>query len=214
MTPIRAAVFSALLIAFLLPYRAGGQALPTASQTVHLSAFAGGTGVYTNLAGGRNLSITAGVDLTIFTLRGYHPSIEVRGTYPIHTGTVDSQKSALGGIRIDRQFNNLRPYVDVLFGRGEIDYQSGGYVVGPITYISSTTNVYSLGGGLDYDFTDHLSLKVDLQSQFWSTPVVPSNHIHPTVGTLAIVYRFGNNHPRHHIPPAPPATPAPRTTPQ
>lgn len=219
MTLIRAAVLPALFLIFLLlPRQAAAQALPTATQTTHLSAFAGGTGVYTNFYGGRNLSITAGADLTISSFRGYHPSIEVRGTYPFHNGSVDSQKSALAGIRIDRQFNNLRPYVNFLIGRGEIDYQNGGYqpIGGNITYISSTTNVYSPGGGLDYDLTDHFSVKVDLQAQFWNaagdTPAPSMRGIHPIAGTLAIVYRFGNNHPSHRIPPPPPpATPQPPT---
>jgi opacity protein-like surface antigen len=218
MTLIRAAALPAFLITlFLLPHRAVAQALPTATQTAHLSAFAGGTGVYTNIEGGRNLSITAGADLSISSFRGYHPSIEIRGTYPVHNGAVDAQKSALAGIRIDRQFGNFRPYVDFLIGRGEIDYQNGGFISGPITYISSTTNVFSPGGGVDYDFTDHLSLKVDLQYQFWKVPgepapIVPSGNIHPTVGTLGVVYRFGDSHPSHHAPPPPPAAPQPPPT--
>jgi Outer membrane protein beta-barrel domain len=210
MTLIRAAVLPAFLcILFFLPYRAGAQALPTATQTTHLSAFAGGTGVYTNLEGGRNLSFTAGLDLSISSFRGYHPSIELRGTYPVHTGSISSQKSALGGVRIDRQFGNFRPYANFLIGRGEIDYQNGGFIIGPITYLSSTTNVYSPGGGVDYDFTDHFSLKADFQYQFWSTPVVSSGSIHPKATTLALVYRFGDNHPRHRPPPPPPAAPQP-----
>ncbi len=134
MTLTRAAVLPALLLAlFVLSHRAAAQALPTATQMTHLSAFAGGTGVYTNLEGGRNLSITAGLDLSIYSFRGFHPSIEVRGTYPVHTGTIDSQKSILAGARIDHQYGNFRPYADFLLGRGEIDYQSGGFTVGPIT---------------------------------------------------------------------------------
>jgi hypothetical protein len=211
MTLTRAAALPALLLAlfFLLSHRASAQALPTATQTAHLSAFAGGTGTFTDLEGGHNLSITAGADLSIFSFRGYHPSIEIRGTYPFHSGTIAGLKSFLAGGRIDRQYGNFRPYADFLLGRGQIDYQSGGFIAGPITYISSTTNVYSPGAGVDYDFTDHFSLKADFQYQFWSTPVVSSGSIHPKVGTRALVYRFGGSHPRHHPPPPPPATPPP-----
>lgn len=203
MTLTRAAALPAILLALLLlSHRAVAQALPTATQTAHLSAFAGGTGVFTDLLGGHNLSITAGLDLSISSFNGFHPSIELRGTYPIHSGTIAGLKNGLIGGRIDHQYGNFRPYADFLLGRGQIDYQSGGFIVGPITYISSTTNVYSPGGGVDYDFTDHFSVKADFQYQFWNTPVVASGSIHPAVGTLALVYRFGDNHPRHHPPPA------------
>src|SRR5271167_365690 len=76
------------------------QAVPTASQTLQLSAFGGLTGVFTDLEGGHNLSITAGIDLAFLSLHGFHPAAEVRGTYPIHAGTINSQKNVLGGIRV------------------------------------------------------------------------------------------------------------------
>lgn len=179
---------------FLLAHTANAQAVPTATQTFQLSAFGGASGVFTDLEGGHNLSITAGIDFAFLSLHGFHPAVELRGTYPIDSGTISSQKDILGGLRVDRQYRYVRPYVDFLVGRGEIDYQNGGFVSGPLTYLSTSTTVYSPGGGVDLDVSHNLSLKADYQYQSWSTPVVPSGTIHPSVVTLGAVYRFDFNH--------------------
>ena len=44
------------------------QAKPAGTQQLQLSAFAGLTGTFTDLSGGKNLGITAGVDLTFLRL--------------------------------------------------------------------------------------------------------------------------------------------------
>jgi hypothetical protein len=177
----------------LLVPAAGAQAVPTASQGLQLSTFGGLTGVFTGLENGHNLSLTAGVDLAFLSLHGFHPAAEIRGTYPIHGGTINSQKSILGGIRVDRQYGFVRPYVDFLAGRGEIDYLSGGFTIGNLTYLSTTTTVYSPGAGVDLDITHHWSFKGDYQFQSWSTPVVSSGTIHPNVVTFAVVYHIDFN---------------------
>jgi hypothetical protein len=183
-------------VIFLLVHAASAQAVPTASQALQLSAFGGLTGVFTGLENGHNLSLTAGVDLAFLSLHGFHPAAEIRGIYPMDTGTISSQKSLLGGIRVDRQYGFVRPYVDFLAGRGEIDYQSGGFTIGNLTYLSTSTPVYSPGAGVDLDLTHHWSFKGDYQFQSWSTPVVPSGTIHPSVVTFGVVYHIDFN--RHH----------------
>ena len=45
------------------------QVASTATQQLQLSAFAGGTGTFTNFDGGKNLDITAGADLTTLERR-------------------------------------------------------------------------------------------------------------------------------------------------
>src|SRR3954454_25215696 len=101
-------------------------ALPTASRTLQLSAFGGFSGVYTGLAGGKNLSITAGGDLGFLPYRGMRPSLEVRGTYPMNKGDIDPQKNILGGLKVDFLLSHrIHPYGDILFGRGEMKYGSG-----------------------------------------------------------------------------------------
>jgi hypothetical protein len=178
-------------------YIGNAQVSPTATQQLQLSAFAGGTGTFTNLDGGKNLDITAGADLTYFGLRFVRPSLELRGSYPVDTGTISSQKSFLGGLKVEHAFGRLHPYADFLLGRGEIDYQQGGFAVGDILYLSSTSTVYSPGGGVDYNFVGQIDLKADVQYQHWDTPVVSSGVIHPVAVTLGAVYRFDFN-PRHH----------------
>jgi hypothetical protein len=173
------------------------QVAPTATQQLELSAFAGGTGTFTGLEGGKNLDITAGADLTFVGLRLVRPSIELRGSYPIDKGTISSQKGFLGGAKVEHPFGRLHPYVDFLIGRGEIDYGAGGFAVGNVLYISSTSTIYSPGGGVDYNVARQIDLKADVQYQHWDTPVVASGVIHPVALTLGAVYRFDFN-PRHH----------------
>ena len=173
------------------------QVASTATQQLELSAFAGGTGTFTGLEGGKNLDITAGADVTFLGFRLLRPSFEVRGSYPIDKGTINSQKSFLLGPKVEHRFGRLHPYVDFLIGRGEIDYGAGGFAVGNVLYISSTSTIYSPGGGVDYNVAHQIDLKADVQYQHWDTPVVASGVIHPVALTLGAVYRFDFN-PRHH----------------
>jgi len=178
----------------LLVHSASAQAAPTATQTLQLSAFGGLSGVFTGLEGGHNLSVTAGLDLAFLSFHGFHPAAEVRGTYPLDSGTINSQKNFLAGLRVDRQYGHLRPYIDFLAGRGEIDYLNGGITIGSLTYLSSSTPVYSPGAGVDFELSHHLAFKADYQYQRWSTPVTLSGTINPSVITLGAVYRFDFNH--------------------
>jgi hypothetical protein len=83
------------------------QSVPTANRQLDLSVFAAGTGTFTRIAGGKNLSFTAGADLTYLPLRLLRPSLEIRGTYPVDTGHIDSQKSFLVGPKVEHPFGRL-----------------------------------------------------------------------------------------------------------
>ena len=96
--------------------------MPPASQTSNLSVFAGATGVYTGIKGGRNLGFTAGGDLAIRGFFGLRPAVEVRGTYPVDDGRIDYQKHIEGGVRVERPIRRFHPYGDFLIGRGQINY--------------------------------------------------------------------------------------------
>lgn len=197
MRPRQLGAALALFLLIPLARMASAQANPTALQLFQLSAFGGFNGTYTDILGGRNLGITAGVDLDVYSFHGFHPSLELRGTYPIHSGTIDSQKDFLAGVRVDHSFGRLRPYADFLVGRGQIDYQHSGFQVGNLIYLASNTFVYSPGVGLDIDLTHHWAAKGDLQYQSWDTPVIPGGTIHPKVITAALVYRFDFNQGYH-----------------
>jgi hypothetical protein len=167
---------------------ARGQAMPTATQESSLSVFAGATGVYTGVGGGRNLSFTAGGDFSLHSFFGFRPAVEVRGTYPIHDGGVDDQKSILAGVRVERPIGRFHPYGDFLIGRGEIDY------INSNSYLYTSTPVYSPGAGFEYDLTPHFAFRVDAQDQHWDTPVNRSGSAWAKQGTLAVTYRFNFNH--------------------
>lgn len=197
---------------------AGAQSSFTATQPLALSAFGGATGNWTGLDGGRNLGITAGADLALPTYRRFRPVLEVRGTYAVDGGHIDAQKEFLGGLRVERQYTRWHPYVDFLIGRGQIDYQSGGFTYGAFTYLSSTTTVYSGGGGVDFDVSHHFAVRGDIQVQHWDTPFPSSTNvipivvaagrlrpetvvvatapqtIYPKMATVGVVYRFDFNH--------------------
>jgi hypothetical protein len=181
--------------ALILPPAAHAQqALPTATQALQLSVFGGFGGVYTGLSGGKNLDVLAGADLGLPPVHGIRPTIELRGAYPVDSGEVDSQKNILGGIKTEFLLRRrLRPYADVLFGRGEIDY-NGGYQFANQIYLLTTTNVYSFGGGVDYDLTEHFALRLDGQFQKWGYAPTASGNIYSKTGNAALVYRFNFGH--------------------
>jgi hypothetical protein len=167
------------------------EAHPTAVRNLQLSAFGGVSGVFTGLSGGKNFSLTAGVDLALPPWRSVRPSLEVRGTYPADRGLVAAQKSVEGGLRVDFLLNHrIHPYGDFLFGRGQMNYRDG-YIYNNEFYYLTTTYIDSAGLGFDCDVSDHLSLKVDAQAVRWGSAPTTSGRIYSTVGTLGIVYRFG-----------------------
>lgn len=166
----------------------------TAVQDLGISAFGAGTGNWTNLSGGRNLALTAGGDLAFLSFRRFRPVLEIRGTYPFYEGHVDRQKSAMGGVKIERQFGKFHPYINFLVGRGVIDFENGGYLNSGYLYIRTVSTVYSPGVGLDYDISRHWSAKADFQYQHWDTPAVTSGVVNPRLISAGAIYRFDFNH--------------------
>jgi len=190
---VKLALFTAVSA---LTHAASAQAAPAGTQKLQLSAFAAATGTFTGLEGGKNLAITAGADITFLGFRQFRPSFEARGTFPIDKGQISSQKNFLLGPKVEYPLGKFHPYVDFLFGRGQIDYHAPGFILGNTLYIDSNTFIYSPGVGVDYNLTHNLALKADAQFQHWNTPVVSSGAIHPTALTLGVVYNFDLN-PRH-----------------
>ena len=172
-----------------------GQARSTATETSRLSVFGGANGTFTGLESGRTTGITAGVDVSFRRFFTLLPSVELRGTLPLIKGKVDSQKNVLAGVQIAKPLGPLRPYADVLFGRGQIDYH-GGFPDprGQFTYFRTVSNVIAVGGGVDLDLTPHFALKADVQYQRYDTPVTVSGNLYSKALLGAIVYRFDFNH--------------------
>ena len=181
---------AAALTAVVLP-RARAQAAPTAIRSLQLSAFAGGSGVYTGLSGGKNVSVTAGLDLGFRTFFSLRPSVEVRGTYPVDNNGVNDVKSVLGGLKVAKELGRVQPYADLLFGRGAVDYIHG--AINPsdtVEYLENPTNVLSPGVGVDLRLTENFSFKADLQYQRFDTPVTTSGVLYAKPITLGVVYRL------------------------
>jgi len=196
--------FALLLATVSLAASAHAQATETAYQPLALSVFAGATGTFTGIPAdtgsgqAKNLGITVGVDLRIGHFGNFLPSAELRGSYPVHKGTIASEKLALGGLKVERPIfgGRVHPYGDILFGRGEIDYQGGGYYV-PATsliYYYTVSNVVSPGLGVDLDVTHNFAVKVDAQFEHFETPVNTSGAVYAKALTAGVVYNFDFNH--------------------
>lgn len=182
---------------------------PTAVRRLDLSGFGLVTGVYTGLGSspldnggvygpeGHNIGITAGADLGFYSLFGLRLGGEVRGEASIKSGQVVGEKSILGGLRLTHEpsgyglFGRVRPYADVLAGRGELKYQNGGYPVQGALYLSNTSPVYAGGGGFEYDITRSFSFKGDALFERWRSPVALHGHTYSKQGSIGIVYRYG-----------------------
>ncbi len=185
-------VKSTVVLAFMSPPAVFGQAMPTATRNLQISGFSGMTATHMGAFSGGNVGVTAGVDLGFRSVYSLYPSLEVRGTYPLNNGQVDSEKNVLGGLKLAKVYGRFNPYADLLFGRGQINYGAG-YATpsGQFYYVQSVSNVISPGAGLDLHMTNQFSLKADGQFQRYSSPVSDSGHAFSTALTLGIVYRFG-----------------------
>lgn len=173
------------------PTCAVAQAAPTASRRLGIALFGGLTGTYTGLQSARNLAVTAGVDLDFAPTRGFYPSAEVRGTYPVYGGVLDDQRNVLGGLKVARSYGRVHPYVDLLGGRGQINYHNGYPSLDPhIFYLQSAGNVFAAGGGLAVDALKGIRVRADAQAQRYSTPVTTTGRIIADAFTLGIEYRF------------------------
>jgi hypothetical protein len=184
-----------MLMSVPLVSLAGAQALPTATQTLTLSAFGGFSGVDVGFGGTRNLGATLGADVGFRHFAGLQPAVEVRGTYASGGHIVSNYKTLLIGGRVARTFGRIQPYADFLYGRGILDYGNGGYPNANYTllYTHSAGNVFSPGGGINLTVTEHIAAKIDGQYQRFATPVTASQIIYTVPLTFGVEYRFDFN---------------------
>jgi hypothetical protein len=180
----------------MLARQAAGQAMSAATTTLQLSAFGGASERATRIAGAKNTDITAGIDLGFLPSHGWYPALELRGSLPMASGLVDSEKEFLGGILLGRRLGSgpgpVRPYANVLVGRGQVTYFGAGQQVPGqnVFYTMSHTLVLSPGGGLEIDVSRSFALKLDAQAERYSSPVTASGHAWAAVATVGVVYRL------------------------
>lgn len=171
---------------------ARGQATATATAGLQLSAFGGATGTYTGIGLGKNLSITAGADVTFRPFFfGLFPSVEVRGTFPVDKGSVAGEKNVLAGLVVARHLGRIQPYGDILVGRGELKF------VKPYpnpadteVYIQTASAVISPGAGANVFFTPNFALKGDFQFEHYESPVTASGAVYSKAFTLGVTYHL------------------------
>lgn len=169
-----------------------GQAATTASRVIDISPFASISEVSTGIGAGRNTSITAGVSFRFERRLGLSSSAELRGTTPTSSGSIVSEKTIVGGLQLAKPVGRLRPFADILFGRGQLGYSNDGVQVPQrdIAYTKSSSNLVSPGVGVLYDINDKFSLRADLQKQYFRTPVTGSGSATSTPVIFGIAYHF------------------------
>jgi opacity protein-like surface antigen len=175
-----------VLLAAVLPCSARGQAGATATKTLGLSAFGGGSHVTTDYSAGGSGFIVGG-DVTRH-LRWFDPSLEVRFNYG--EGPAVTEKTFEGGVKVEKPIGpggRFHPYADFLLGYGVIDFKHPVvYSNGP--YASDNSIVYGVGGGLDFDVSPQFAIKGEYQYSHWSLGT--GNTLTPTAVSGGIVYRF------------------------
>lgn len=168
--------------------------VPEAFVLFQANATGVGGGAHAEFSGGKNTAVAAGLDVGFYSFGSYLLGAEFRGSFPITNGTIVGERSVAGGARLSRDFGahgQVTPYVDALFGRGQMDYQKGGYISGNLLYQRTASNLYGGGGGVNVGMTDHFSLKVDAQATHWSTPVVTGGSVWSKQLGVGVVYRIG-----------------------
>jgi hypothetical protein len=94
------------------------------------------------------------------------------------------EDSYLLGPRYVFRHNRFSPYAKVLFGLGRFKYQ---YDTAPHT--AYTYKIYSFGGGLDIQATQHINVRaIDFEYRQW--PGYPPNGLAPQVWTFGAAYAF------------------------
>ncbi len=195
--------FTQLLFLLLAPLSAAyAQDSETMIRPLQLSVFGGGGGTFLGANNikqtgtGRNLDITAGASLGFgnLTYHGFIPAIEIRGSYPFYDGHYFSEENFLGGLKVERPHRSLHPYIDVLYGRGQLTYAGKGQLnpAGTILYQKSNSAVLAAGIGFDYDVLTSFAFKADLQLEHYSNvPVATSGTANSSALIIGVVYRFG-----------------------
>jgi hypothetical protein len=184
-TGVRIALCILLALAGRFAPRAAAQAMPTASKTMDISAFAGFD--YSNPEYGpdKNTGFTFGANVTRYYNLPVELSIEVRAN--LTNGTDVSERTYLIGLRAQGNvLHSLHPYGDILFGIGDIHFNlSDGS-----TYIGDNSTVFNYGGGVNIDAYRQFQLKLDIQRQSWSLGHGSGNTFSPYIAMVGVTYRF------------------------
>jgi hypothetical protein len=194
MYPARPAFRSIALFLFFAGCSVGlshAQARPTASRVAQVSVFGGWAPTQTDFGYHTKNGYMFGGDFGVFPARWWlSPALEFRYTHARNNPVTET--SYLVGPRFQRDFGRFRPYGDVLFGVGKIDYHP---VIVPGDAHDSGRNI-SYGGGLDIGLTHHVYLKLDFLQQNWNLGKdgnfanTGDYTLSPRNATVGVVYDF------------------------
>lgn len=183
-----AAVLASFAVLMLLSAPgASGQATYTADRTNGFSVFGGVSKLDTDYGLTDNGYVFGGDFSHSIRYRAILPSLEVR--YTGSTGTGITEKSFMGGLKVETKFRRLHPYADVLIGYGVI-------TVVPIDYTDNSI-AYGVGVGADFNVTKSFAVKVDVQEEFWKLGQSTSA-LTPKMATVGILYRLPSGFRRNH----------------
>jgi hypothetical protein len=116
------------------------------------------------------------------------------------------QRNIEGGIRYHRTYNRLMPYAKIMYGYGVMQYPPDPPPASQATSIGQAGyDFVAAGGGIDYRFSPHITLRAELEYQDWfkladprlgfdyyaGTGGIP-NGLSPIVYTGGIAWRFGS----------------------
>ncbi len=176
---LRRALASALLVACCLSLAARAQSTPTASRAGDLQ-IGGGFTLGSSTYNFTRSTLTGGAAFATFDIRGHWGfEADFHQTRPTSDSTVYERTYEIGP-RFFLTRGRLAPYAKVLAGRGVYNFSGN---VANIAY-----NLYTFGGGADYDLTRTLNLRADYELQTWSG--FPLGSFHPSLLTLGVACHF------------------------
>ncbi len=185
-----AVLFSvSLSMCFSMHGNAGAQAMPTASKGAEVQFFGGFLLGNPDYGPFGKLGATAGGDFTVFPRWRIAPSFDFRAAQLIAPEA--TEQTVLFGPRAQIDVRErLHPYLDVLYGAGNIHFHPASMYPG---YTGDRTRILAYGGGINIDFARHIGVKFDVQEENWSfglSDATPKGTftLTPLVCTAGVVY--------------------------
>lgn len=169
----------AVLLSCCKPPSLGAQSLPTASRVADLQI--GGGFVYARSA--FNFTPIHLLGETFYTT--FDPRPHWGGEFSFHNakGSPDSttyERTYEVGPRVFIHRGRFSPYAKVLIGRGVYNFHNN---LANVAY-----NIYTFGGGADYQITRSINLRGDYELQNWAS--FPLGTLHPSVITVGAAFHF------------------------
>ena len=179
-------IFLGIAFIFSTPQLLRAQAVPAASKTSEVSIFGAYAHVWPDYGTQQDNGVIFGADYTRFVRWFLTPSLELRGK--VVSGPVANQRTWGGGIRGERRLRNFYPYINFLVSSGTITFTHPFIDATGKLYESDNSIVYSLGGGVDYDFASHFAARADYQFEHWN--IGTDQSFTPQTLSIGVVYHI------------------------